>query len=795
MAYHPDHYYQKLHELILKRRKFESDMGDMKGLSLTDFNFTDIYGKTLLHYACEAGDIEKIKYCLANGADINLPTSTPPYGQNNVALYGQTNLKPIEIALNAGHINAATFLMNAKADCSCIPLSNIKNLDAKEWFRNEIANAVKKWQKNGYKITTPDNFFSNNIFSLALAYEHPIARIAEINEPNLLIEFTHSEYFKQKKYEIKNAILFEAAAIGNISFIDLFFREPSNPQVDSIQNALNIAAANNQPEVIEYLLKLGAKINKVNGRKNTALMDAVINGNTKIVSLLLKHGANPNIKNLSGRNVLDLAIENNKLEIIDILLKHEFTDESEKKEFLNSTNHFGFTPLDLALKSKNDILIEQIKANMSSDVPGDESLQLLKPVNQSLLLNKISYFLKLNNRDSDLFPNNGGLCNGLSHLFLYYTSQGKRDYFFDTLQLMTSWDGSEEALLSSLTDCPQAKYYKNLYELFEQWTNDLIWFQQSHLKFAAQNDRVKQHNLIRHPTDNRNLPSFLYSSNSIYKKDILVGMNKNIQEERVTKHYLVDEVSSLKTLNQLHEILSYVTKMPPGTCIELRGFGHEVCLYINEDQSLFLYDANCPYKLPKGDFNSIFSKIVDFNYIARGINVHDKLKFSITIHNYKDPKINTTNEMLDIPKRKEDFVQFKEDSPNRYSPCHIAILTRNTSLLKKLIGLEHIDINSRDIDGRTALYLAIENHFTAGIDILLQSKDIEIGVDIMELCYKSGQKDLVERFSELPNVNMKDLLKSADEQNDTKLINNILAKGNIEVNDKTFPSATKTRQR
>jgi hypothetical protein len=67
--------------------------------------------------------------------------------------------------------------------------------------------------------------------------------------------------------------------------------------------------------------------------------------------------------------------------------------------------------------------------------------------------------------------------NSASPYFERSSRQGKTNYFFQTLQMMSEWDGSKEALNQKFPEeIPQSQYYKNLNDLFEQSINDVVAF-------------------------------------------------------------------------------------------------------------------------------------------------------------------------------------------------------------------------------------------------------------------------------------------------------------------------------
>ena len=86
---------------------------------------------------------------------------------------------------------------------------------------------------------------------------------------------------------------------------------------------LFLAAKFMNPDMAEWLLKLGADVNKLNEVNETALIRACLRGqNTKVVKLLLEAGANPNIIDDHGDTPLLRAYYIGSGETMDLLIKH-----------------------------------------------------------------------------------------------------------------------------------------------------------------------------------------------------------------------------------------------------------------------------------------------------------------------------------------------------------------------------------------------------------------------------------------------------------------------------------------
>ena len=90
---------------------------------------------------------------------------------------------------------------------------------------------------------------------------------------------------------------------------------------------LHVAATKGNPEIVEFLLKRGAKVNSltpING--STPLAEAALHGKLEAAKILLDYGANPDINDNMGNTVLSDAIrgrlvgEGEHFEIIKLLI-------------------------------------------------------------------------------------------------------------------------------------------------------------------------------------------------------------------------------------------------------------------------------------------------------------------------------------------------------------------------------------------------------------------------------------------------------------------------------------------
>ena len=121
-----------------------------------------------------------------------------------------------------------------------------------------------------------------------------------------------------------NKTLFIEASRGRINRVETYL-ESDKFYVDyAIENGdtpLYIASFNGHLEIVEFLLRKGAKVDLGNKDGETPLYIASQEGHLKVIELLLRNGANPNIACSDGITPLYMASQQGHIEIVDIFLK------------------------------------------------------------------------------------------------------------------------------------------------------------------------------------------------------------------------------------------------------------------------------------------------------------------------------------------------------------------------------------------------------------------------------------------------------------------------------------------
>ncbi|MBS0288883.1 MAG: hypothetical protein JSS07_02440 [Proteobacteria bacterium] len=184
-------------------------------------------------------------------------------------------------------------------------------------------------------------------------------------------------------------------------------------------------------------------------------------------------------------------------------------------------------------------------------------------ITQTHLIRQFTAYLKLVNQSlPETFQN--GKCGGLSFLAKYYTERGKQDEFFNCLNLIMKWDGTERGLSRSVRG---VEGYKNYKELLEQWLNDIIWFQQLELDPALKTLNPEQ--------DARELQY------NMLKKDDSPFLHESIDFDGIRPN-----------LNTISEYLIECAKVGQPFHFEIGASKHKSYLFLSQKGEFTYYDPN-----------------------------------------------------------------------------------------------------------------------------------------------------------------------------------------------------------
>jgi uncharacterized protein len=113
---------------------------------------------------------------------------------------------------------------------------------------------------------------------------------------------------------------------------------------------LILAAYNEQPAIVDFLLSNGADVDARDAAGNTALMGVCFKGYKEVAKKLMEAGADVNVRNSNGAPALTFAATFGHLQIAEWLLRHGAD--------LSLRDSRGKSPFDHAVIQENEAMIE-----------------------------------------------------------------------------------------------------------------------------------------------------------------------------------------------------------------------------------------------------------------------------------------------------------------------------------------------------------------------------------------------------------------------------------------------------
>ncbi len=152
--------------------------------------------------------------------------------------------------------------------------------------------------------------------SLVLAVENN-----DLDEVKARIAMGEKVNVRDKGYD-GNSPLHIAVENGNAEIIEVLLRAGAKTNIKNFakQTPIMLLDQDSTPEIANMLLRHGAKIKFLDANKNTALHGAVEYASPEVVQLLINAGVNVNAKNKEGRTALMNAVESGNLEAVKTLL-------------------------------------------------------------------------------------------------------------------------------------------------------------------------------------------------------------------------------------------------------------------------------------------------------------------------------------------------------------------------------------------------------------------------------------------------------------------------------------------
>lgn len=122
--------------------------------------------------------------------------------------------------------------------------------------------------------------------------------------------------------------LFVALASGNSRIAELFLKQGANIDADALLREAAVAGISDR-DVMDFLVKHGADVNKVYADGKTPLILGIENSHRLVTKSLIGRGAEVNLKDGAGRSPLRVAEGVGNQDIIRLLLRNGALNETE----------------------------------------------------------------------------------------------------------------------------------------------------------------------------------------------------------------------------------------------------------------------------------------------------------------------------------------------------------------------------------------------------------------------------------------------------------------------------------
>lgn len=302
--------------------------------------------KMALWEAANTGDVETVKWYIANRADINSPS---PGGESPLALAANNqneeivalllaaganpntrNLNghtPLHFALFQGQLAIADALIEAGADVNAKDYRKLTPLMAAA--KRGYANMVRKLIAAGASIDDVNrNGYTAQRYALQLNRNDVVQILNQARDLQSQYEDQEDEECSEDESEGDYASsddlpsILDAAEDGDIEMV--LWHLQNGADVDSRNDAdetpLMLAAAYGHTEIVQDLLANGAQVDAIGIYGNSALMLALMRTHIDCAKILLKAGANPNIVNNVGETAWWIASRNYLQDFLPLLL-------------------------------------------------------------------------------------------------------------------------------------------------------------------------------------------------------------------------------------------------------------------------------------------------------------------------------------------------------------------------------------------------------------------------------------------------------------------------------------------
>ena len=317
----------------------------------SDPNDQDVYGRSALH---KDKDVETIIELIENGADINAKNEEGVTALMAFASYGKPEVVTFLIQNGAKvddvdnklrtplhHASKGESDEKNRAYIAEILLQNQAKVDATDKYynetslhyacRNDALEVVKKLIKYGANPNAPNVHYETPIFETSIP---EIVTVLLQNGANL-----------DHKNKEGNTRLCEVAKIKYTKMTEALLKNGADPNIFCMKNSTALQLATDpypdlpesahllffvmqkrvidRTEIMELLLKNGARVDVTDQQMQTPLHYVACKGNPSEAKILINYGADVHAKSTDGKTPLDVAIDKKNEDVINFLKQYQ----------------------------------------------------------------------------------------------------------------------------------------------------------------------------------------------------------------------------------------------------------------------------------------------------------------------------------------------------------------------------------------------------------------------------------------------------------------------------------------
>ncbi|XP_067659868.1 ankyrin-3-like [Haliotis asinina] len=353
---------QRKTPVMIAAEKADIDMFDFLVRKGADLSLVDVASNTVLHFACDGGNLEIISYILTQNA----------VGINSC---GEDNWTPAMKAALQGHKDVFDLLVSKGADLSLVDGDRNTilhlaceggNLDIVKYILKQNTVNINSLGENGWTPAMKAALKGHkDVFNLIVTQGADLSLMQEEGDSIL-----HAAC-KGGNVKIVNNILSQstidinlggtnmltpvmvAAYRGHKDVFNMLVTKDADLLIkDGDQNSiLHLACKGGNMEIMKHILTYNTMdVNDIGKEGLTPVMLAASEGRKGMFDLLLQNGADLSHEDDNGRNILHMACRGGNMELVTHVLKQNIVE-------INSRSHDGSSPaMEAAYEGHTNVL-------------------------------------------------------------------------------------------------------------------------------------------------------------------------------------------------------------------------------------------------------------------------------------------------------------------------------------------------------------------------------------------------------------------------------------------------------